>query len=333
MKIKIILPLVIVVAIVALIYGYTQMSGEQAADAADDQPISAVSSVQQDGNGTSVITFAAKTQQLIGLQTAVLAAATLPPQIKAYGRVLDPAPLAVLAGDLVSARAALAASGKEYERLKSLARDRNVSAKALEDAGAVRKHDQAALAAAKAQLAAAAGSALANRPDLPAFVASLVKSETVLVRLDVPAGEWPEQTPVAALVSPPAGDPPIAAPFLDRAATTDPQVQGEGFLFVATNRPARLAAGLAVTGFLQMPGEVRSGVVVPDAAVVRSDEQAWIYVQTGDTHFTRREILLNQPVAGGWLVTNAVAPDDKVVVVGAQMLLSEERKSEIKLED
>jgi hypothetical protein len=333
MKTKLLLPVVIVVAIAALIFGYLEMSKEKAADAAADQPIRAASSVRHGTNGENIISFDLKTQQLIGLQTAPLTVATLPPEIKAYGRVLDPAPLATLASDIVSARAALDASGKEYDRLESLARGQNVSAKTLEDAGAARQHDQAALAAAEAQLAAATGNALANQPDLPAFVASLVKSETVLVRLDVPAGEWPGQTPVGALVLPPSGEQPIAAQFLDRAATTDPQVQGAGFLFVATNSSARLTPGLAVSGFLQMPGEPLHGEVVPDNAVVRSDERSWMYLQTADTDFVRREITLDYPVTGGWFVTNSVTSGDRVVVTGAQMLLSEERKSLVKLED
>ena len=126
---------------------------------------------------------------------------------------------------------------------------------------------------------------------------------------------------------------PVAADFLGRAAATDPQVQGAGFIFVVTNAPSALTPGLAVTGFLQLPGEPAHGVVVPDAAVVRSDGRAWIYVQTGDTDFARREIILDHPAPGGWFETNSVAPGDKIVVTGAQTLLSEERKSQIKLED
>src|SRR5487761_2144093 len=136
MKTKILLPLAIVVAIAALIFGYWQMSKEQAADAAADQPISAASSVQPGTNGETIIALDLPAQQLTGLQTAPLAAATLPPEIKAYGRVLDPAPLAALAGNMVSARSALDASGREYKRLKSLAQGQNVSTKTLEDAEA-----------------------------------------------------------------------------------------------------------------------------------------------------------------------------------------------------
>ena len=100
MKTKILLPVAIVAAVAALIFGYVQMSKERAADAEADQPITAASRVQTGTNGETVITLDAKTQQLIGLQTATLAAATLPPEIKAYGRVLDSAALVSLHNDV-----------------------------------------------------------------------------------------------------------------------------------------------------------------------------------------------------------------------------------------
>jgi len=132
----------------------------------------------------------------------------------------------------------------------------------------------------------------------------------------------------------PGTNPPVAARLLGRASTTDPQVQGEGFLLVATNASSTLMTpGLAVTGDLQLPGEALHGVFVPDSAVVRSAERAWVYLQTGDTTFARREITLDRQVAEGWFVTNSIGPGDRLVIIGAQTLLSEERKTQIKLED
>jgi len=331
MKTKILLPVVIVAAIAALIFGYAQMSKEQAADAEADQPIAAASRVQHAANGKTIITLTLKTQQLIGLQTATLPATTLPPEMKAYGRVLDPAPLVALDNDVVAARAALQASQPEYKRLKKLNAQDNASLHTLETAEAQMKHDQGALNTAEAQLVAASGKAVLEEP--PDFFQSLAKQETVLVRLDLPAGELPVETPTAAQLTVPGIQQPVAANFVGCAATTDPQEQGVGFIFLVANAPPALTPGLAVTGFLQLPGELLHGVVVPDDAVVRSDERAWVYVQTSGTDFARREIALDHPAPGGWFVTNDVAPGDKVVVTGAETLLSEERKSQIKLED
>jgi hypothetical protein len=331
MKTKILIFAVAVIAIAALIFGYVQMSKERTADTVADQPVTAPSRVQAGANGETVINLDPKTQQLVGLQTAPLAATTLPPEIKAYGRVLDSAASVLLHNDAVAARAALQASQPEYKRLKKLSAEDNASAHALETAEAQMKRDQGALDTAEAQLAAASGKAVLDEPS--DFFQSLARQETVLVRLDLPAGESVAEAPTAAQLTLPGTEQTAAAIFLGRAATTDPQVQGAGFIFVVTNAPATLTPGLAVTGFLQLPGEPANGVIVPDAAVVRSNERIWIYVQTGDSAFARREIAPDHPANGGWFVTNGAAAGDKVVVIGAQTLLSEEHKTEIKMGD
>lgn len=337
MKIKIVVSVVAVVAIAALIFGYLEMSKEREADATADQPISARQTIEQT-NGVTVVHLDLKAQEAAGLKTAALTAVSLPPEIKAYGRVLDSAALVALHSDIEAARAALQASKEEYDRLKKLSAQDNTSAHALETAKAELERDRGALATAEARLVAAAGKALTDEPD--GFFQSLVGHESVLVRLDLPADEVPDTEPTGAKLeisgqkSEVGGQSPfVEAGFVCRAAAADPQVQGVGFIFIATNAPATLSPGLAVTGFLQLLGEPLRGVVVPDAAAVRSDGRDWIYVQTGATDFERREITPNRPASGGWFLTNGVAPGDKVVVTGAQTLLSEERKSQIQLED
>jgi len=308
------------------------MSKERTAEAEGEQPLLAESRVERRTNGQVVVHLDLSTQRLIGLRTAVLEAATQALAVKAYGRVLEPAPLLALASDTASARAALEASSKEYERLKALfTQGQNASAKALESAQAAMQHDQIASQAAAGQLVAAWGKSIADKPDLAAFLESLAKLECVLVRLDLPAGDSLSKTPVGAQLTLPGTNAPLEARFLGRATTTDPQVQGEGFLLVATNATVRLAPGLALTGFLQLPGAPLHGVVVPKAAIVRAADRAWVYLQMDDTTFQRRELALDRPVAGGWFVTGGLAPNDRLVVTGAQTLLSEERKTQIKV--
>lgn len=295
-----------------------------------DQPISAKSTVEY-VNDTTVIRLDLKQQQVIGLKTATLSAATLPPEIKAYGRVLDSASLISLQSEKVAARAALQASRAEYDRLKKLNVQDNASAHTLEMAKAQLAHDQGASETAQAQLTAASGETVAGQPS--EFFQSLASQKKTLVRLDLPAGEISAETPSAAILTLPGNQPPVVAKFFGRATTVDLQTQGEGFIFLVTNAPASLMPGLAVTGFLQMSGEPAHGVIVPDDAVTRSDNRAWIYAQTGETDFERREIILDHPTDGGWFVTNGIVAGEKIVVTGAQVLLSEERKSQIKLED
>lgn len=318
----------------ALVYSFVERSKERAADEANDETITANFRVHREANGQRILSLDLPMQELIGLRTVKLEAATRQPEVRCYGRVLDPAPLVTQSGDVAAAGAAWEASDKEYQRLKKLfAEGQNTSARALEVAQAAAKRDRIALETARAELVAAWGEALADRPDLPRFVGSVSRREKVLVRLDLPAGETLPEAPASARLDIPGGSQTVNAALLGPAPTTDPLVQGQGYLFVATNSPTSLTPGLALTGQLRMPGKPVRGVVVPENAVVRSAGRAWVYVQARDTNFARCAIKLDLPVAGGWFVTNGVAPADRVVVTGAQTLLSEERKTEIKLED
>ncbi len=332
---KIILIALVAIAVVAgLLFAFRQGREELASEAHADQPVVSPSKVETGTNGETVVTLDEKGQKLIGLQTVSLPSSELPREIKAYGQVLDPAPLVSLLSDTASLRASLSASSKEYDRSKTLFdQGQNASAQALETAEAAMKRDGIALKATEAQLLSAWGKAISDQPDLPSFVQSLAARETALIRLNLPSGELLEQTPVGGRVIPSDQSQPIETRFLGRATTTDHQVQGDGFLFIATNAPIVLTPGLSVAGFVQLPGEPSRGVIVPDAAIVRSAERSWVYVQTTKTSFARREIALDYPANGGWFVTNAVVPNDRLVVTGAQMLLSEERKKEIKPAD
>ena len=80
-----------------------------------------------------------------------------------------------------------------------------------------------------------------------------------------------------------------------------------------------------------MTGEIHRNE--PRAAVVRSEGRAWVYVQLGEPRFRRQVVNLDAPTPGGWFAASGVGPGDRVVVDGAQTLLSEEFKSQIKLED
>ncbi len=80
-------------------------------------------------------------------------------------------------------------------------------------------------------------------------------------------------------------------------------------------------------------GERISGVIVPDSAVVWLQGKTWTYVQEGPDRFVRREISLKQRTGEGWLVTKNYSVGDLVVVEGAQLLLSEEFRSQIRISD
>jgi hypothetical protein len=176
------------------------------------------------------------------------------------------------------------------------------------------------------------GAALAERPDLAVLVRSLAALESALLRLDLPAGEVLDAPPSGArIVAASSGNTSVWAQLLGPAPNADPQMQGQGFLFLMKTSSLRLVPGMAVGGYLQLQREPLDGFTIPDSAVVRHSGRGWVYVQTGADTFERREIALDHRTADGWFVSAGVAANERVVVQGAQALLSEEQKYRIKM--
>ena len=102
----------------------------------------------------------------------------------------------------------------------------------------------------------------------------------------------------------------------------DPRIQGRSFLYVAHARPG-LNPGINLLAHLSV-GSAMKGLIVPTAAVVWSEGKAWVYQQTAADRFARRAVPSDIPVERGFFVAEGFAPGDKLVIQGAQALLSEE---------
>jgi hypothetical protein len=283
--------------------------------------------VSHDTNGNVVITMTDEMQGNIGLRVTNAAPAQLSPELKSYGRVQDPAPLSALMNELASARAAEAASSNELARLKTLVGQGNASTRTLQAAEAAAARDQLAVQSATDRLELSWGKALAGQKDLPGFIQALATQQAALVRIDLPPGESLPAPPLGARLATLTGQF-AEAELLGLAPMVDPQLQGPGFLFLVKPNAPRLAPGQAVVGYLKLPGEPLSGVLLPREAVVRTDGAGWVYVldRNAAEAFTRTEVNLDHPTADGWFVTKGVSPGAYVVASGAQQLLSTEMK-------
>jgi hypothetical protein len=112
--------LVAVGAIGGLIFGYLELSRERALEHERETPVVAESRVKRTARGEIALTLDEETQRRIALRVEPLAAAQLAPSTTAYGRVLDPTPLAKVVFELAAAHAALELASKEFARLKVL---------------------------------------------------------------------------------------------------------------------------------------------------------------------------------------------------------------------
>jgi hypothetical protein len=302
---------------------------EQPKEASSEKAAEPESRVKVGTNGEVTVTVEGKLQKTIGLQAAALEAVQLSPEIKTYGRVLDISPLAALVAELATAEAAGQASQAELKRLKTLAEQNNTSERAVQSAQATAIHDQALIQSIRLRLMASWGAALAQRNDLPDFVQALGTLSSVLVQLDVAAGDVLTAAPAKARIFTLSDqNRPILASLIGPAATVDPQMQGKGVLYLVTPNSYQLVPGAAITGYLSLPGEPRSGVLLPRSAIVRFNGATWVYLQAAEEVFQRKEVTLENPLENGWFVSTGLKPQDKVVTIGCQQLLSEELKGQ-----
>jgi hypothetical protein len=318
--------------IVGLIFAFREMSAEREREREREKPVAAPTRVQRTAQGGIVLTLDAETQKRIGLAVAPLSAAEHHATRRGFGHVLDAASLTALLNELALARTNLAVAEKELGRAKILFGQTNLSEKALLTAESAVGRDRLATQAAEDKLALAFGRELASRPDLPELSRSLAALEAALIRVDLPAGETLAKPPAKARVFTPANEDEIFdAEFVGPATRVEQEFQGQTFLYLARDSNRRLTPGANLSVILELPGEASPGVAIPRAAVVRSEGRGWAFVQTGNETFVRREVALIRPTSDGWFVASEFKPGEKVVVTGAQALLSEVGKAAIRM--
>jgi hypothetical protein len=324
--------LAVLVILVWIFAGTSKDEGDEA-----EKVTTAPPKISHTSSGDVVVELSLDEQTRIGLVTEPLNPATQSAEFTAYGVVLDPAPLASLNAEVSSTRAAVDASRAEYERARLLhSEQQNVSLKDFEAARAKFQADQAQFNLVNLRVADEWGATIAAMAPLERarLIDALTKRVAGLVRISLPPGQLFAQEPTQARVAALGFDNrPLITHSIWFAPTVDSHLQGQSFMLKVDAQGFPLRPGTAITAHLESPGTAKFGVVIPEAAIVRTGNLAWAYVQIAPTKFERRPLVMTGPAARGWFVTSGFAASDRVVVTGAQALLSDELKSQIQVKD
>ena len=265
--------------------------------------------------------------------------------------------------ELKASTASMSTARSGYERTKILnADDKNVSDQVLQDATARLQAEEARFQAAtqtvrqiQASLQAAdptgsrrliverggevvdliAQPGEAIEPGSP--ILRVAKLNHLLARIDIPVGQHVPVSVTTARIAPVGFEQQsisaqrIAVAIAAGTPTQGQaqQAQGEAFLFRLTNNLFGLRPGVAVTAYLNVPGPAQPGVIIPQSAVVRFQGSGFAYIQTVSDAFVRKQVSLDHPAGDGYFTAENFQPGDRVVVAGAQILLSEEFKSQL----
>ncbi|OYV41443.1 MAG: hypothetical protein B7Z80_01680 [Rhodospirillales bacterium 20-64-7] len=330
----------LIATVLALIVAAGGVIGAHADSDDDENAIQEPSRVTVRG-GIVEVTLDAKAENNIGLVTAHPSPQPALKLVEAYGSVLDSAPLAALASEysiataqLRSAKAKLSVSKASYDRAKALYGLHQSSDAQLQAAQGTFEIDQAATAAAEASISkiiTAAeqgwGSVLATGiEDNSDLVKSISGRRTFLVKAAFPPNSAPS-TPPQRTVATSAGDMEATLKYISLATSSDPQIQGLTYLYSTKASPA-IVPGLNLIVAAQVPTVSTDTTSVPSAAVVWLAGQAFVYVQTASHIFTQHEVSVSSTPRPGQYLVRGLSTGMNIVVIGAQMLLSEQFRAQ-----
>lgn len=300
-------------------------------------------------DGRPIVRVSPESQKASGIEVWALKPGSSDAAAEAYGMVMNLQPLAEMRGRYLTAAAearalgaAVAASESEFRRMESLYRDdRNVSEQALKSAEGRYRTEQARLVAAEQSAAAVRDSmrsawgetvtGWAINPD-SRVMRALLQQSTFLVQLVLPY-DLPRSVVRGRISVAPATARENARParFVSDSPQIDAALPGETYFYVVDG--GGLRAGMRVQARAGLGGTPVAGVIVPAQAVVWHAGKAWAYLKQDEQTFARHEVSATEELDGGWFNAGGFRPGDEVVVSGAQLLLSEELKYQIRNEN
>jgi len=329
-----------------VVWGFLAGRGEAAKEAERERPVKAPLRVSTDGRGQPVVTLDAATRRQSGLDVTKPKSTQYQEQVRAYGTVLDLDKLVTLDNNYVtavaqlqSAQARIVASKAAFERAQTLSKDNITTLAQLQTAEATFGADKAGVATAEAQVKTLKATALQEWGTVIGkalieggpLVTSLIERQTFLLQITLPPGTFITAAPNAT-VQFGASAWRHQVDFVSPATQTDPKIQGLSFYYAA-DAASNLLPGMNVLAFVPSGAPI-DGIEIPASAVVWWTGRAWVYLRTGADTFTRHEIPTDLPApGGGFIVSVKSLPylDPEIVAQGAQMLLSEEFRSQIQV--
>jgi hypothetical protein len=291
--------------------------------------------------GLTIVTLDETTQTISGIQSESITASKHQVEHIAYGSVLDVQGLNDLStrfyiaqADSAAAQSAASASGQEYERNLALFKaNQSVSLKVLQASQAAWITDKAKLQAAGASIRSIHnnarqqfGAPLASMigvQDAP-LLQKLLSREDMLLRIVLPLGVDLTAPELITVESSEHHREP--AHLISVSPQVDPSTEGRAYLYRAA---PTLPIGSKVIAYLPFPTPASTSLLIPETAILWFGGQPWAYVQIAKDRFTRRPVTDQTPYNNGYLVSTGFESGDRVVVHGAQLLLSEEQRPPI----
>jgi hypothetical protein len=298
-------------------------------------------------DGQAIISINQDAQQQSEIKTSTLQPTSYAENIASYGNVVSIASLIELRShylaadaDILITQSALSASKKEFERFNALNQDnKNIADKVVTAAQTEVNTQQAKLLAAQANTKSIADSMrqqwgialtqLAMQKEAAPLFNQLIQNSVALVQITLPFhahtpvnGSQIKIAPTSALSQI------VSAQYFSPAPASNLTMQGKTYFYYAKADFLRAGMPIKVLNFNKL-GKPIEGVIIPNSAVIWYAGKPWLYHKLNATQFKRLPIDNDHEIDGGWFYQGKLTPKDQIVTSGAQLLLSEEFKSQI----
>ena len=330
-----------------LLSNHTGMPLAWADDDDDDRP-SASQRSRPTRQKPGLVRLTRDQQSAAGLTSEILSSVVLQDETTSFGKVLDIQPLLELRArlraaqaDVDVANAALKLAAKNRNRIQALYQADIIAGRELAQAEAQWQSDFTREQGARRHVEeihreaehvwgdALAKLALGDKSEL---LEKLTSHHRALAQITLPYGSNPTDPKNRMWV---ARDfdrsRAIQAELISAAPRTDDLVQGETWFFHLPGE--HLRAGMRINTWMTGIGPGRQGVYLPASAIVWQAGKSWVYRDEGDGNYTRLVVDPQPSPGNAQLIETGLAPGTRIVVTGAQTLLSEEFRGAIPSED
>lgn len=345
--------LIVILFWLFIFYGKDEYEAATSAHEEDIETKSLVVENKDTDKGAATLVLPIASQKQSGIQITRLQPAQHQTSTASFGTVetidglvdLRNRYLAAIAEGNVT-RTAINNAEQNLKRLQQLNQDdKNISDRAVQDAQASVNGEKAKLASAttsangiRDNIRQLWGATLANWATQTANnseMQSLLQAHEVLVKITLPFDVTPNKSTALRISPMGAQAQQLKAQYISEAPQADSSIQGKTYFYRAP--ASNLRAGMRVSTHLASQSKASTGVIIPHEAVVWYANQAWVYQKVGADKFVRRlistETEIESDAISGWYNTTGLEANEDVVVNGAQLLLSEELKYQIKNEN
>ena len=296
--------------------------------------------------GKTTITINLATQAQSDIKSCSLKMGSHQVTLNSYGNVVSIDSLIDLRTRYLAAKAeaevlrtSLTYLKSEYNRLNILnLDDKNISDKAVSGALADIKANEAKIFAAELNATNLAASIrqvwgegltqLALNKKSSLLLQNLIDYTEVLIQVSLPFdSSEPTEKSILSVAPSLASSHIVNAQYISPAPATNATIQGKTYFYHARSRELR--AGMQVKVFTTVTKDIIKGVIIPATAVVWYGGKPWVYQKISTEQFSRVPINTEVELENGWFYNGKLTVNDNVVINGAQLLLSEEFKSQI----